>query len=255
MCLKRFLIIVCLLWLGGCQPANPPLVITATPFQPMPPTATITANQSDPHKLLTATAPAPDLTIESWWGLNFSKESQPIDLTVSASGSSPLVIRFRTGWPCEYANHRACASIYPTRGVPILLVTVHSGLWGEAEPLRNYLEGMGLNRAALPLQQIRQNLLDLRGRPVTLEQGGVGGSWLRVKAAVRVPPDMLESYFAQPVPAALEQVSSLDVDFAGALADPLIIIETCGWRHPDEAWLPELSDTSASIYLLAIGRE
>ncbi len=249
----RLLLISCLVWVSGCHPVSaPPAAITATPFLPVPPTATligvpVTASE-------TASTPAPDLAIDHWWGLDFSVEAQPVRVGFDLNEPSPLAISFRTGWPCEYNDHRACAGIYSAGSAPVLLLTVHSGLWGEAEPLRDHLEGMGINRAALPLEQIRQNLLDLRGLPVTLEQGEKVVSDLKVLAAVRITPDRLDRYFALQIPDALRLAAGLEPDFADALDDPVLMIETCGWRHPDEAWLPGLSDTSASIYLLAIGR-
>jgi len=252
--LRRLLLIFCLFWLSGCRPASvPPAAITATPFLPLPPTATLIGVPVTASGAIST--PAPDLAIEHWWGLDFSIEAQPVRVGFDLDDGSPLAIRFRTGWPCEYADHRACAGIYSTGSAPVLLLTVHSGLWGEAEPLRAHLEGMGINRAALPLEQVRQNLLDLSGLPVTMEQGENKVSDLKVRAAVRVPPDLLDRYFALQIPDALQLAAGLESDFADALDDPLVIIETCGWRHPEEAWLPGISDTSASIYLLAIGQD
>jgi hypothetical protein len=49
---------------------------------------------------------------------------------------------------------------------------------------------------------------------------------------------------------------ALAAALAEALAghERLLVIETCGWRHPAEAWAPGVTDTSGSVYLVVIGQ-
>jgi hypothetical protein len=187
-----------------------------------------------------------------WWGLDFAPGAPETRLTVDAPGGA-LKITIRPGDPCQYWDHRACVSLHLVSGAPVLLASVHSGLGSEAESLRFRMEGMGLNRAVVPLDEIQARLAELQGAGITLVQENLPPINLRVLAALRIPAARLDEYFSQPFDTALTQAASQEASISDALGRPLLVIETCGWWHPEEAWAPGVTSTSASVYLLVMG--
>jgi hypothetical protein len=232
---------------------------TPTPFQPSAPTAT-TARTPTPENSPT---PAPPALQNGYWfyGFDLSDTSQTVRLSIMQRNASlnfghALELAFRPGWPCEFGDQRACLSLHG--GGRWLLATVHSGIGGEAEALRRALEGTGLNQAAFSLETVQSLLDSLPGTPVYLWQGGDRAgerASLQVLAAVRIPAGKVEAYYRLPVDAALARAAEDNPSLAQALSSgqPLLIIETCGWRHPQDPRVPGLPDTSASVYLVVIG--
>ncbi|MBE0697629.1 MAG: hypothetical protein IH586_11970, partial [Anaerolineaceae bacterium] len=137
----------------------------------------------------------------------------------------------------------------------VVLATIHSGVAGDGQPLRHALEGTWLNAAALPLQQVQENLVALQGAGVSIEQSGKKVEGMHVLAAVRVPATQVQDYFSLPVNEGLDLAAQSSGEMADALASgkPLLVIETCGWHHPQEPYAPGTSATSASVYLVVIG--
>jgi hypothetical protein len=127
-------------------------------------------------------------------------------------------------------------------------------MFGDGQPLRNTLEGTWLNAASYSLAQIQQNIAALTGGQAKLNQAGTAANDIRIKAVVRVPASQVNEYFTLPVDRALDLASELSPEMAQALSSgqPLLIIETCGWRHPAEGNEPGTSDTSASVYLVVL---
>jgi hypothetical protein len=105
--------------------------------------------------------------------------------------------------------------------------------------------------AAQPIQQVRKNLDALSGASVTIRQGDVLVTGLRLVTATRLPPGTVKSYLSQPVERALESASRIDPEITHGIIDqlPKIVFETCGWRMTGERWVSGLTSTSASIYL------
>ncbi len=234
------------------QTATPfqPGILTQTPFRPV--AATPTATPTLPP------APTPLPSTYERFGIDFSDTSQTIKTSFTSSNAAfhsgkPVQIAFRPGWPCEWANHRSCTSLHYQGQV--VLVTTHSGVAGEGQPLRHALEGSWLNAAAFPMQQIRENLASLQNADVRIEQGSTSAEGIRVIAAVRVPAEQVNEYFSLPVNDALNLAAQFSTEAAEALSSnqPLLVIETCGWRHPEESIAPGTSSTSASVYLVIIG--
>lgn len=239
---------------------------TATPFMPLPITpalpaatpAALTPAYAAMPRLEYAATPAPEPVVQTaadgwrWWGMDFAPGAPETRVTVEAPGGA-LEISIRPGDPCQYWDHRACVSLHQASEAPVLLASVHSGLGGEAEALRYRLEGMGLNRAAVPLDEIQRRLAGLQGAGVRLSQGNLLPVNLRVLAALRIPAARLDEYFSQPFDTALTFAASLDANLSGALGSPLLVVETCGWWHPEEAWAPGVTSTSAAVYLLVLG--
>lgn len=231
---------------GGEQgiPVTAPAAVialpTATPFQPVAPTVT---------------APAPTTAQREafWQSMDFTGGRERITVAVAAP-ELPIQVDFRPGWPCAYIDQTACVGQYADGFAPVLLATVHSGVGGDGQPLRHALEGTGWNSAGLPLVEISANLVKLRGAPVTIRQAGIQVDGLWIITALRVPPEGLGRYLSQPVTTSLAEFAQSDPFLAEALGEPLLVIETCGWRHLEEAGRWPVDDTTGSIYLLVIGR-
>lgn len=259
---------------------QPQSQMTATPFQPLantptpiPPTA-VPVEVIVPEGLLTAqefaataTAqallpPAPPVPMPAadpfrWHGLQLSAAGGPLRLVIAPPAAvnwgNPVEVAFQVGYPCEYADHRACLSAHEDGR--LLLATVHSGVGGEGDLLRHAIEGTGFNRAGYDLGRISANVAGLVGAPLRAEQGGVTVN-LRVVAAGRVPAVSVQEYFSLPFDEALALAGlNLEEELAQARAgeSALLVIETCGWRHPDEPWAPGISDTTGSVYLVVFG--
>lgn len=227
-----------------------PRGLTQTPFQPVAPTQTPT-----PTPLPT---PTPFPSTYTRFGIAFTDTSQTIQVVLSplqgpVNEGRPIRVPIRPGWPCEWADHRSCISLHYQGQV--VLATIHSGVAGEGEALRNALEGTWLNAAALSLPRIQENLDSLQGADVDLEQGDSSSGTAHVLAAVRLPADQAADYFSLPVNEGLELAAQRSPEMAAALASekPILIIETCGWSHPSEPLVPGTSPTSASVYLVVIG--
>jgi hypothetical protein len=233
--------------LAGDLPTTP--APTLTPFQPLGPTRTAV-----PTATPTPTPAPPTATPTPLGPLAQVDLTQPVRLVIAPRADSfnrgrALSLAFQPGWPCQYSDQRACFS--RQGGGQWLLASVHSGIGGDAEDLRRTLEGMGLNQAAVPLETIQRALDELSGSTVSMQQGQISAD-LRVLAAARIPAQQVDEYYRLPV----EQAFALAAQHNPALADvlaqarPLLVLETCGWRHPADPPAPGLSDTSASIYLI-----
>jgi hypothetical protein len=190
-----------------------------------------------------------------WNGLDLHAGGPPLALRLGpagvVNGGLPVDVHFQAGARCAFEDHRACVT--PHFGGRVLLITIHSGVGGEGQPLRHALEGTGLNRAGLALAQVQANLAALRGAPAQVEQGGAiyAGS---VAAAARVPASLVDFYYSRPVEEALEAFARVDPGLQMALESqrPLILIETCAWKHPEEAWAPGVTDTTGGVYLVGL---
>lgn len=240
---------------------------TSTPFQPVEPTITPTPQPTStplPTPLPTlapTTTPAGVQQPYHWRGLELDDGAAAIHVTIhppaQVNGGSQISLSFRTGWPCEYIDHRACLSAHFSGNA--VLTTVHSGMGGEGEALRRAMESTGFNRAWFSLAQIQSNVDALRGATVTVEQDGARAEDLRVLAAVRVPASRMAEYFSLPFDSAARMAAGFNQPLADLLENPSgrpwLVIETCGWRHPEEAWAPGVTDTSGAVYLVVIGGE
>jgi hypothetical protein len=242
---------------------------TATPFQPVAPTATSLPAQTQQLRDALQPTPTPQPTAAPtptrepltgvWRGIDFNDTTRRIELTIQAdsqqlNGGRALHIGFRPGRPCAYINFTACIGLHESEQSSIILATVHSGIGGDGQALRHALEGTGFNQAAFRLDEIQRQMDALHNAQVSIQQGAFTASELRVRAAARVPPDQLDAYFSSPVTEALARLAETDADLAKALKSrrPLLVIETCGWRNPQEAGLPGATDTTGAVYLLVI---
>jgi len=233
---------------------------TPTPFQPVPATPTpFNAVRYTPTVSPTPTATKTRAPLTGrWHGIDFNDTTRRIELTITPAGEQfnggqPLRIGFRPGRPCAYFDFRACIGLHESPSSAVILATVHSGLGGDGQPLRHALEGTGFNQAAFTLGEIQQRMDALQDAPVTIQQGDASTD-RQLRAAARVPPNLLDAYFNLPFQQALETIAQTSPALARALKSPapLLIIETCGWRQAQEFGIPGATDTTGSVYLLVI---
>jgi len=160
-----------------------------------------------------------------------------------------IKIAFYPGDACEYGTRQACVSRHWNGQVTLL--TIHSGLGGEGESFRSAMEGTGLNLTFYSIDQIQHNLEMLTGAPVSIQSGESGRDDLRLSAVVRLPPAKLEAYFTRPFDDTMAELAEDNPFFQEALesGESLLVFEICGWQIPGEPWAPEVSPTTASIYL------
>ncbi len=86
---------------------------------------------------------------------------------------------------------------------------------------------------------------------MTIRQDGVEIGGFRLVSTARVPAQSIQNYFSLPVTEAIYQASLYNsglIDFIDPGTTQLVI-ETCGWKMRGEPWAPEVTPTSASIYL------
>ncbi len=193
-------------------------------------------------------------------GIDFSPGSQPITLRIRPpnkrlNGGEPLEITFTPGETCTFGTGTACVYTYRTPSdVPVIHLTIHSGVGGEAQAFRHLLEGTGLNRALYPLVQVNKNMRQLHGAKVVLRQGKRSGGDLELSGLGRLPPQRMAAYFTTPIEEALIYAAEDIPEFSEFInpRSPLLVFETCGWKMPGEPWSQGVSATSGSIYLAVI---
>jgi hypothetical protein len=237
-----------------------------TPFRPLHPTVTPPSVMAvDPAYTYLQFPTATQSNLYQAPGVNsdiiqFVAWQSPVSIRLKPAnprlnGGKPIQIVFNADTECQFGDGNACVNKYRDRnGAEITFITVHSGIGGEAQPLRNALEGTGFDQAALPLSQVRKNLQALLGSEVIIKQGDSEQADLEIVAAVRLPARLVRDYINTPVSDALTTAAQYDPDLSHLIdsGQPLIVVETCGWRLPGEPNPDNLPDTSASIYLIVI---
>jgi len=229
---------------------------TPTPFRPLHPTP------SQPVGELALAPTLPTLTILKLPGIDLTAGTEPVVLRIKPDtkkfhAGRPLKISFMIGPDCEFGDGNACLNVYQDLlGAEISLLTVHSGLGGEAQSLRHALEGSGFDQAGLPLNEVEKNLKGLLNSTVRISQGTRGEADLRIIAAIRLPARQVREYIEMPANEILAYAARQNSELLPYLHpnEPLIVLETCGWRMSGEAKPAGLPDTSASIYLLVMGQ-
>ncbi len=171
------------------------------------------------------------------------------------NGGRAIELDFLPAGRCPFGDQRACTAAYYQDGLtPVTFVSVHSGVGGEAQALRHALEGTGFDRAGVRLPEVFARMKALNGSSVHIRQQGYQSESYELASVVRIPASRLKDYLALPLEQALALAADLEPDLAAVLAsgEPLLVLETCGWRMPGEPWPAGLSSTSASIYLVVI---
>jgi len=256
--LFRILAGLCVLFLTACQPSvavkSMWLFATATPFQP----AIATATPFLPfHPTLTPDVAQPAELNYQFHGIDFAPGAEEITLrfwpaSETLNGGLPIKVRFLPGETCIFGDHYGCVSHFlSTADGEVIWISVHSGVGGEGQDLRNSLEGTGINSAGFSFNKTLLNLDELINASVTLQQGQMTVDLPTVIAAARVPATQVTEYLSLPYDQALSTAFANDLDSLERIqsGQTTLVIETCGWRMPGEPgnWL--VTDTTASIYL------
>ncbi len=193
----------------------------------------------------------------AYQGINFQDGSERILIEIrppsrQVNGGKPIRVSFLPGYQCQFGDKHACVFSYHSNAqANIIFLTIHSGVGGEGQKLRHAIEGTGINQAGLKLSQVLDNLEALEGATVSIQQGGQAVDGLRITGLSRIPPKKMHEYFSLPVEQALDYAATFDETlFPAVLADqPIIVLETCGWKMPGETWAKDVTATTGSIYL------
>jgi hypothetical protein len=220
--------------------------LTPTPFQPQEPTRTALPTRTATPKPTSPPARhfAAQLLEESG-----SQASLEIDPPAAVNQGKSIQVNFLPGSECTFGSGTACLSRHQ-RG-DLLLLTIHSGLGGQAESFRRAVEGIGIDSALYSLARIHANLDALQGAPARLTVGSYMLDNLELVGVARIPPERLQEYFDLPGDAALDLAGEYNPAVKAALAsgEELLAFEVCGWSVPGEPWAPGTSATTASIYI------
>jgi hypothetical protein len=190
--------------------------------------------------------------------VDFEDGAAPITIVVDPKKSQNRVgnsikIKFLPGDHCIFGDGYACVSEFTSpEGNRIIFVSVHSGMGGEADALRELFEGTGINRALYNKDEVLHNLKTLKGSEIRVKQGDQKITGLALQFVARISPEDFSTYTKMPAQEALDfaiRRLSLDPELFG---QDLLIIETCGWRLPEEPGVDGLKDTSSSVYLAFI---
>lgn len=194
-----------------------------------------------------------------FYGIDFSSRQKvtimiyPPDKKVNRG--KPIRLSFIPAENCRFGTKKACVYAYkPSVSGNVIILTVHSGVGGQAQSFRHALEGTGINRAGLELEAVQRNLKNLAGAEVVIEQGGRKVSQRMVDGLARIPARALGRYFKAPLAEILE-IAANQTPHATAWVipqAPILVIETCGWKMNGEAGAQNVSDTTGSIYLAVI---
>lgn len=185
---------------------------------------------------------------------------QRVEITIDppsreVNRGKPIKISFLPGERCKFGDHKGCVYAYkPSLAGNVIIVTIHSGVGGEGQRLRSALEGTGINRAGLSLKQVQVNLLALAGAEVTIRQGEHVVHGLQLGGLARIPARALKRYFR----ADLSEILGVAADTNDAFipwvntSEPVLVLETCGWKMSGEPGSEQVSDTTGSVYLSLI---
>ncbi len=204
---------------------------------------------------------SPSLTEPSqsfvYGGIDFKDGSSRILIEITppsrqVNSGKPIRVSFLPGDQCQFGDKHACVFSYQAAAnANVIFLTIHSGVGGEGQKLRHAIEGTGINQAGFKLSRVLSNLEALEGAAVSIHQDGQSIDGLQIHGLNRIPPKKIHEYFDLPVEQALAYAASFDETLLPAiLADqPLIILETCGWKMPGEPWAKDVTATTGSIYL------
>jgi hypothetical protein len=230
-----------------------------TPFQPLDPTAVYEPTQvvlepdvvSQPETV----TPAHPASFSDY-GVNFSNYKVWMSIQIDppnkdVNRGKPVDISFIPGDTCYFGEHRVCVNEYFDGLRTITLLTIHSGVGGEAQEFRHAIEGTGINRAGFSVEKVHEKIDSLSEAQVVIHQDGdqVGGFTL--VGIVRIPPEHIQAYLNASITDSIALAIKLDPDLEEKIDpnSPLVAFETCGWKMIGEPWLPGITSTTGSIYV------
>ena len=191
-----------------------------TPYQPLPPTPSLHA----PTSINALSTPFPEPST-NFFGIDFRPGAARIKILVRPqtdrlNDGKPITIEVNPGSSCHYQDHHACVSAFRQgRSGNVIFISVHSGIGGEAEVYRRAIEGMGLDQAGFSIKLICSNLARLENASVQIRQGDRIVVGLKLAAAMRVPPGLLQDYFNGSVEQAMALAASVNPNL-GDFPDP-----------------------------------
>jgi len=168
---------------------------------------------------------------------------------------NPIKISFIPGEHCRFGDKRGCVYAYkPSLAGNVIIITVHSGVGGEAQRWRAAIEGTGINRAGFSLERTIGNMRSLADAGVVISQGDQQVDQLQLGAVTRIPARALSKYFNTEMADILDFAAQNDPEISNWTLpeQPVIVLETCGWKMPGEAGSNRVTDTTGSVYLAII---
>ncbi|HAF49068.1 MAG TPA: hypothetical protein DCL08_07505 [Anaerolineaceae bacterium] len=220
----------------------------------------LVSQKEEPPVQVTEKAPQSQVQVETlvennFIPIDFEDGAAPITIVVDPKKSqnsieNPIKIKFLPGDHCIFGDGHACVSEFTfPEGNRIIFVSVHSGMGGEADALRDLFEGTGINQGLYNKNEVQHNLKTLKGSEIRVKQGDQKITSLALQGVARISPEYYLTYTALPAQEALDfAIRRLSLD-PELFKQDLLIIETCGWRLPDELEVDGLKDTSNSVYL------
>ncbi len=241
--------------------SEPPVrtLVLQTPFKPEDPTPTsapkVTLEPDGPGMVVEpAPTDLPTALPDSHFAgrlLDFPQEKIQLRFEPGekVNGGQAIRLAFVPGQVCDFGVGRACVSRH--RSGQVILLTIHSGLGGEGDRLRNVIEGTGLDSAGLTMAQIHANMAALNGAAVRLTLGDALVDGLELAALARVPSMDVKRYFDLSFDDALQMVAVENAPIQALLdsREPLLAFEICGWRVASEVSGLGTTPTTSSIYL------
>lgn len=194
-------------------------------------------------------------------GIDFTVGAAPISLSLLPDASQMdfgggVEVAFSPGLHCEFGDGQACVYEFESpEGSRVVFASIHSGVGGDADALRDLIEGTGFNQGLFNPEQVDARLDAMIGSKVRLKQGSAGTVDLQLIALVRIPPEQVATYQALPVERALRFAAEFARLDPAMLGQDLFIFETCGWRLPGEAQITDLPATSSAVYIGLAGVE
>lgn len=163
---------------------------------------------------------------------------------------SELTISFLPGEQCHFGDGRACMYKFDdSNDNNVILASVHSGMGGEGESFRDFIEGTGINHGLFSTDQVAKNIQSITNSEIHINQGETIINGLVLHDIVRIPPAFIEKYLSLPVDQTLTLIDEITGRNLGFFNQDLFILETCGWRLPDENHHSDYPNSMQSIYL------
>jgi hypothetical protein len=163
---------------------------------------------------------------------------------------SKVEVSFLPGEQCLFGDGRACMYYFDDSNLNrVILASVHSGIGGEGEVFRDLIEGTGLNLGLYTTEQVTNNIQSLIGSEIHINQGETIITGLVLHEIVRIPSAYIETYLSLPVDQTLilvEEITGVNLELVN---QDLFLLETCGWRLPNETHISNYPNSMQSVYL------